>query len=83
MIHPIRNLMLRTQHSGIGSPRDIEDYINSPRFYIKKATEALYSAHFGPRDLRHTNLNRAAEFRVKALAAKAGTKFHHIKHVSW
>lgn len=82
MTHPIRDLMLRTQHQNIRGPADIEDYVNSPRFFIKKATEALYSAHFGPRDLRHTNLARAAELRARAFAASRGAIHTHIKHVS-
>lgn len=81
-MHPIRNLMLRTQHHDIRGPEDIEAYVNSPRFFIKKATEALYSAHFGPRDLRHTNLARAAALRSKAFEASRGVIHTHIKHVS-
>ena len=81
-MHAIRNLMLRCQHSQIRGMKEVEEYVNSPRFFIKKATEALYSAHFGPKDLRHTNLNRAAELRSKAFAASRGVIHNHIKHVS-
>ena len=81
-MHAIRKLMLKTQSGVIRGTSDFESYINSPRFFIKKATEALYSAHFGPKDLRHTNLNRAAELRSKAFAASRGVIHNHIKHVS-
>jgi len=82
-MHPIRALALRTQHQSITGPESIIDYANSPKFFIKKAADALFSAHFGPRDLRFTNLARAAKFREKALAAKAGVKTAKIRHISW
>lgn len=82
-VHPIRGLILRTQPSRIDGMRAIENYVNSPHFFIKKAAEALFSAHFGPSDLRHTNLARAAHFRQKALAAKQGVVTTKFKHISW
>lgn len=83
-MHAIQDLIKRTRAQTISGPTDIEDYVNSPRFQIKKAAEALFSAHFGPRDLRHTNLARAARHRQEALERLRGrgTK-HQIIHVEW
>jgi len=82
-MHAIRDLIVRCQPNRINGMKGIETYVNSPKFFIKKAAEALFSAHFGPKDLRHTNLERAAKFRAKALAAKQGRKTVTIKHISW
>lgn len=82
-MHPIRELAIRNQHRNITGPGAAEDYFNSPAFFIKLAADALHTAHFGPKDLRHTSLNRAARFRAKAFEARAGKKVARIKHISW
>lgn len=82
-MHRIRELALRNQHRNTFGPESMIDYFNSPAFFIKRAADALFSARFGPRDLRHTSLNRAARYRAKAFEAKAGKKVARIKHISW
>lgn len=81
-MHAIREMIARNRPTPEGA-LDIIDYFNSPNFFVRKAAEALHTAHFGPRDLRHSALNRAARFRQKAFEARAGHKVARIKHITW
>lgn len=81
-MHAIREMIIRNRPNPEGA-LEIIDYFNSPNFFVRKAAEALHTAHFGPKDLRHTSLNRAARFRAKAFAARAGHKVARIKHITW